>query len=178
MNTVRVNAIAAAGRVLRYPDTGYAADLRAFAALCRSLDCPSAALEDFAERAASATPESLQELFTQTFDFTPDCALEVGWHLFGEDYERGAFMTRVRQQLRSHEIQEGSELPDHLASLLQLIASAPDDTGALVDDALLPAVGKICTGLERNASPFHPVLNALSALLAADGASRTESSHV
>lgn len=177
MTTERLTAIAAAGRVLQYPADGYAADLHSFADLCRKLDCASAPLDAFVDRAGQTTVGSLQELFTQSFDLTPECALEVGWHLFGEDYERGAFLVRMRDQLRAHAIEEGVELPDHLASLLALVAAAPSETRALVDDALLPATGRMAAGLEKSASPFHPIMEALRGLLAAEAASAGESSH-
>lgn len=179
MSTARLEAIAAAGRVLRYPADGYAADLTSFAVRCRALACDAApAVEEFARRASGTSVGSLQELFTQSFDLTPACALEVGWHLYGEDYERGAFLVRMRHQLRAHGIEEGVELPDHLASLVALVAAAPDQTRALVADALVPAVGRMLAGLEKTASPFHPVMEALHGLLAAEAASAVESSHV
>jgi nitrate reductase delta subunit len=180
MTPGRVDAIAAAGRVLRYPVDGYAVDVRSFAALCGALDAKSAPrLDAFADRAGSTTVGSMQELFTQSFDLTPECALEVGWHLYGEDYERGAFLVRMREQLRAHAIEEGVELPDHLGSLLALVAAAPEETRALVTDALVPAVDKILAGLERAGSPYHPIVDALRGLLAADAnAAARESSHV
>src|SRR6266568_3182701 len=55
-----------------------------------------------------------QELYVQTFEFNPACTLELGWHLFGENYERGEFLVRMREQLRRHGIAESNELPDHL----------------------------------------------------------------
>jgi nitrate reductase delta subunit len=179
MTADHLQAIAAAGRVLRYPADGYAADLQSFAALCRTLACPSAAaVEHFSNRAASTTVGAMQELFTQSFDLTPDCALDVGWHLYGEEYERGAFLVRMRDQLRAHGIDEGGELPDNLASLLALVVVAPDDTRALVRDALLPAVSKMLAGLEKTASPFHPVIDALRGLLASQAEAAAESAHV
>jgi len=39
-----------------------------------------------------------------TFDINPACALEVGWHLFGEDYMRGQFLVRMREELSKYEI--------------------------------------------------------------------------
>ena len=174
----RLRAIAAAGRVLRYPTDGYAADLHSFAALCRKLGCASAPLlEDFANRADSTTVGSMQELFTQSFDLTPDCALEVGWHLYGEDYQRGAFLVKMREQLRTHGIDEGAELPDNLASLLALVVEAPAETRALVADALLPAVGKMLSALEKTASAFHPIMDAVRGLLAAPDGAAGEHSH-
>lgn len=178
MSTDRLHAIVMAGRVLRYPRDGWADDLHSFAAFAHTLDCRSAAaVQALADRAGGESIGSLQEMFTETFDLTPACALEVGWHLFGEDYERGAFLVRVREQLRAHGIDEGVELPDHLASLLALVGHDPENVHALIGDALVPATGKMLAALETNRSPFHPVMDALSELLAAEAASTMESAH-
>ena len=42
----------------------------------------------------------MQELYTSTFDLNPVCALEAGYHLFGEDYRRGQ-PARGRSALRA-----------------------------------------------------------------------------
>ena len=44
----------------------------------------------------------VEEAFTQTFDVNPACALDIGWHLFGEEYARGMFLVRMREELRKH----------------------------------------------------------------------------
>jgi nitrate reductase delta subunit len=112
--------------------------------------------------------EDLQELFTRTFDLNPVCALEVGWHLFGEEYERGAFLVRMRQALRAHGIAEGGELPDHLASMLLLVTKLDaDDSDVLVANALVPAVVKMLEPLEKSESPFLPLVKAIRRMLAA-----------
>ncbi|HSE32303.1 MAG TPA: hypothetical protein VLA93_12100, partial [Pyrinomonadaceae bacterium] len=38
---------------------------------------------------------NLQELYTRTFDLNPACALEIGYHLFGENYKRGEFLANL-----------------------------------------------------------------------------------
>ena len=38
----------------------------------------------------------LEELYAATFDSSDDCALEVGWHLYGEAYQRGVFLVEMR----------------------------------------------------------------------------------
>jgi nitrate reductase molybdenum cofactor assembly chaperone len=163
----RIHAIGLAGRLLTYPAAGYADDLRAFRAVCADLSLDEASrLDALVKAAEESTVEGLQEMFTQTFDLTPSCALEVGWHLFGEDYQRGEFLARMRGALREHEIPEGSELPDHLASLLALVAcSEPSTTDDLVRDALTPAVGKMLDGLEKVESIFSPLLRVVHQLL-------------
>ncbi len=44
----------------------------------------------------------VEEAFTRTFDVNPACALEVGWHLFGEEYTAAMFLVRMREELRKH----------------------------------------------------------------------------
>lgn len=89
-----------------------------------------------------------QELYVQTFEFNPACTLEIGWHLFGENYERGEFLVRMREQLRRHGIAESTELPDHLTHLLPLAGRMEHDEGAqLAGEFLLPALAKIAAAV-------------------------------
>jgi nitrate reductase molybdenum cofactor assembly chaperone len=89
-----------------------------------------------------------QELYVQTFEFNPACTLEIGWHLFGENYERGEFLVRMREQLRRHGIAESTELPDHLTHLLLLVAAMKHDEAArLAGEFLLPALAKIAAAV-------------------------------
>ena len=84
----------------------------------------------------------LEELYTRTFDINPVCSLEVGWHLFGEDYNRGAFLVRMRGLLREHGIEEGAELPDHLESVLRVL-----DAFVKRDRAVPGFRGNLCVGV-------------------------------
>jgi nitrate reductase delta subunit len=108
-----------------------------------------------------------QELYVQTFEFNPACTLEIGWHLFGENYERGEFLVRMREQLRRYGIVESSELPDHLTHLLALIGRMEHEEAAeLAGHFLLPALAKIQDGLKEN--PYGSVIAAVQAKLEAD----------
>jgi nitrate reductase delta subunit len=87
---------------------------------------------------------SQQELYVQTFEFNPACTLEIGWHLFGENYERGEFLVRMREQLRRYGIAETAELPDHLTHLLPLIGRMDRAEAAqLACESVLPALAKL-----------------------------------
>jgi nitrate reductase delta subunit len=108
-----------------------------------------------------------QELYVQTFEFNPACTMEIGWHLFGENYERGEFLVRMREQLRRYGIDESSELPDHLTHLLVLIDRMEHQEAAeLAGQFLLPALAKIQDGLKNN--PFGSLIAAVQAKLEAD----------
>src|SRR3990172_6774062 len=73
-----------------------------------------AILQPFADCVRGMSAEELEELYTLTFDINPLCCLEVGWQLYGEEYERGAFLVEMRQLLRDCGVRESTELPDHL----------------------------------------------------------------
>ena len=97
----------------------------------------AALVERFAERTAGLGPEGLEELYTHTFDLSPVCSLEVGWHLFGENYSRGEFLVEMRQELRRAGIEESGELPDHLSHVLGAVARILSDS-TLVEPAGRP----------------------------------------
>jgi nitrate reductase assembly molybdenum cofactor insertion protein NarJ len=110
---------------------------------------------------------AMQELYVQTFEFNPACTLEIGWHLFGENYERGEFLVRMREQLRRYGIAETTELPDHLTYLLVLIGRMERGEAAeLAGQFLLPALAKIREGLKDNA--YGLLIAAVQAKLEAD----------
>lgn len=162
------DALARLGRLVAYPEDGYAADIDVLQSALQALDQDAAReLAPFAAQLRELPIGEQQELFTRTFDLNPVCALEVGWHLYGEDYARGKFLVEMRQRLRAHGIHEGGELPDHLALLLALAAELRgDEADALVTGALAPAIDKMLPALEKAASPFLPLMRALRQVLA------------
>lgn len=110
----------------------------------------------------------IEEAFTRTFDVNPACALEVGWHLFGEEYARGMFLVRMRQELRKYELPESVELPDHIAHVLAVVAAMPDEEAArFVRACVQPAVAKMneALGQKDTETPYRHVIAALTALL-------------
>jgi len=123
--------------------------------------------EELAGRLRYPEDPAGQELYIQTFEFNPACTLEVGWHLFGENYERGAFLVSMREQLRRHGIPESGELPDHLCHLLTLLARLePAEAERLAGEFLLPALAKLRAGLKDN--PYEPAIAAIEEKLRAD----------
>ncbi|MFB3819175.1 MAG: nitrate reductase molybdenum cofactor assembly chaperone [Candidatus Methylomirabilales bacterium] len=158
-----------AAAVFRYPDERYLEALRA----CRRSVClaaPEAAapLGRFADAMAALSPEAQQEQFTATFDLNPACALEVGWHLFGENYERGAFLVKMRRLLTRFGVPDGGELPDHLGAVLTLLGRMPADEAAEFAGAcVLPALAKMRTHLAGKSNPFESLLDAIVLLVEA-----------
>jgi len=112
----QLEAVAA---LFTYPRTDYA-NAAKNAVACSGSAAP--ALLEFAQEIRRMSLSGLQELYTTTFDLSPVCALDLGWHLFGEDYKRGLFLARMRRELLLHGIPETVELPDHLSYALLLLA--------------------------------------------------------
>lgn len=150
-----------------YPDSGWRLKL----AVCTDEagehgDTVYEPLRRFFDWAATVTDHGLEEAFTQTFDLSPTCTLEVGWHLYGEDYNRGAFMARLRDQFAEYDVPETIELPDHLTNVLPLLERMPhDEAASLCDELVLPSLSEMRRTLEQEGSPFEPLLASTLALL-------------
>ena len=153
--------------LLRYPEQGCEFDMERYCELfgteCAGVSDP---LRDFFEQIRPLTVEDLQVLYTSTFDLNPVCSLEVGWHLFGENYERGEFLVKMRGELREHGIEESTELPDHLAHALELLARMePQGATDFATLCIVPALGKMRKAMEDKSNPYECVLLAIEGLL-------------
>lgn len=150
--------------VLTYPGESYADFVRACAS-CASATCMEE-LRAFAETAGQLSTDAAQELFTQTFDLNPLCSLELGWHLFGENYERGLLLVRMRQEMRAYGLPENSELPDHLTHALRVIDRMDHERAAdFVAAVVLPALMKMLGAFSGKQNPYEHVLRALAMAL-------------
>ena len=146
-------------RLLTYPGAGYVE-------LVQCAPETLSQLEPFAAGVKGLSLIDLQELFTRTFDLSPTCSLEVGWHLFGEEYARGAFMVSMREELRNQGLTENGELPDHLTHVLLLIDSlGADDRAKLISSYVLPAVRKMVEALEGKDNPYGVVVKTVARVL-------------
>lgn len=113
----------------------------------------------FREHVNKTELTKLQEEFTQLFDFTPNTCLDLGWHLHGENYERGVFMVRVREMLREFGVSESSELPDHLTHILTVLPKMDDsDRDEFVRTRVIPATEKIIKGFGEKENPYKHLI--------------------
>lgn len=136
---------------------------------------PLTLINSFSEFIKDKSVADLEEHFTQTFDINPISCLEVGWHLFGETYDRGAFLVRMRELLRQFNIKESTELPDHITHVLAVLGkmekeSADDFANAQV----LPAIKKMIDGFGGKENPYINVLKALQIFIQENHAQKTE----
>lgn len=155
------------GKLLSYPGDDYLLQVEACRNAAAEID-PEAAryLSDFNARVCSLTVEEAQELYVQTFDLNPICALEVGWQLYGDNYDRGNFLVNMRQELQRYGVPEIVELPDHLCHILPLLARMDFSTARSFGAASAnPALKKMLAAFEGKNSPYEKVLKALSRIL-------------
>lgn len=150
----------ALANVLSYPGEDYRACIAA--ALLAAPPERQPALDQFGRALEGKTILELQERFTLTFDLNPVCSLELGWHLFGENYDRGLLLVKMRALLRQHGIAETGELPDHLSHALRLLARMEEGAGRDFAVAIvLPALGKMLDAFRDKHDPYEKVLVAL-----------------
>jgi nitrate reductase delta subunit len=156
-----------AGALFRYPGEDYLAVVQEWHRAVGVAEPDIASrLAHFLDRMAALSTEAQQELFTTTFDLNPPCALEVGWHLFGENYERGAFLVKMRGQLTRFGLPESGELPDHLTHVLAVLGRMPaEEAEEFAGACLLPALGKMRANLAGKSNPFESVLDAIALLI-------------
>jgi nitrate reductase delta subunit len=150
--------------LLTYPEADYPQRIEASVQVAPQ-ECRGQ-LEAFAAQMRGLRTDQLQELFTQTLDLNPVCSLELGWHLFGENYERGLLMVRMREELRRHGLEESTELPDHLTHVLRLVERMEHEAAAdFVAACVLPALEKMLQAMRGKENPFENLLLAVRSLL-------------
>jgi nitrate reductase molybdenum cofactor assembly chaperone NarJ/NarW len=132
-----------------------------------ALDCPEARAHmiTFQNAVAGTNLGQLQEIYTNAFDFRPDCTPNLGYHLFGDDGRRGLFLAELKGRMGSSGIAIGSELPDHISLLLRYMHLHEPECGALVEDCMLPAVSRMAEALDSSENPYKHALHALLSVL-------------
>lgn len=108
-----------------------------------------------------------EEWYSQIFDLSPVCTLNIGYHLFGEQYERGAFLAGLVAEHRDAGLELPADLPDFLPTVLRLVGRVQSEADAqvLCSHALLPALDRMGDALTESDAPWAAVLAALPALI-------------
>lgn len=102
-----------------------------------------------------------EELYTRTFDLNPPAAPYVGFQIWGESYQRGAFLAMMNRALAEAGVETEGELPDHLIPVLRYLSRVVDPLPEL-REALLPALERMQAALHK-ADPENPYLALLQA---------------
>ena len=109
----------------------------------------------------------IEEVFTATFDLQPACHPYVGYQLCGESQQRTMFLIKLQQLYNQHGFAAGTELPDHLSTMLRFIGTVDDRNCCkeLVSDGLLPALEKLLQGVDQGDHPYVALLTTLQSFL-------------
>ncbi|HEV2523238.1 MAG TPA: nitrate reductase molybdenum cofactor assembly chaperone [Candidatus Acidoferrales bacterium] len=147
-------------KLFEYPGEDYHANAeQCLAALRRERSEAAASLEEFCASTRDLSTDDLRELFTRTFDLNPMCTLEIGWQLYGEDYQRGEFLVKMREELREADLRESGELPDHLSHALVLLAHLePEEAAEFAGGYVIPALDKMRTTWREDRNAFAALL--------------------
>ncbi len=115
----------------------------------------------------------LQETYAGSFDLVPDCSLNLGYHLFGDDWRRSIFLANLIDRYRECGFYPERELPDHLCVMLRFLARREPVTGKdpLIDECLVPALNHILQTIDRRKNPYEAAIEALLLWLPGGGRS-------
>ncbi len=120
-----------------------------------------AALLGFLAQVGRLSLGEWEELYTRTWDLDPLTPPYIGFHIWGEDYRRGNFLTQMQAACRQAGVETGGELPDHLAPVLRCIAAGfiPDELGQVFNRALEKMAARL-----REKDSSNPYLGLIEAL--------------
>ena len=107
-------------------------------------------------------PPPIQEEYVDAFDLNPACTLEIGWHLFGDTPERGAFLSILREELKRAGVDEHGNLPDYLPTVLRLIGRQDEESASSLSAIIAPAVERIHEQLKERDSSFADALETVA----------------
>lgn len=152
--------------LLKYPGETFFEEIdRCRESFAESAPEVSARLDAFREKVADKSLADLEEMYIRTFDLNPLCTLDTGWQLFGEEYNRGLYMVRIRQEMRRFDVPETSELPDHLTNVLMVLGRMNEEDAADFSvSCVIPAVEKLLKSLKKDKS-YHPLIQGIVELL-------------
>lgn len=153
--------------LLTYPGPVAVAAVRdKITAVAAALPGATEHLEAITKLVDDGAPGELEETFCRTFDNNADRALEVGWQIWGENYDRGAFLVRMREMMRATGVAESTELPDHLSHVLRVLGRLdPEEAHKFVISTVLPAVRKTRDGFKGEENPYLGVVETALLLL-------------
>lgn len=161
--------------ILDYPGPRLAASTENCAGrLARKLPKAEELLRNFQKSHAGVSLSQLQEAYTSIFDMQPECTLNLGYQLLGDDWRRSVFLFKLKELYQAHNFDIGCELPDHLCVLLRFLATRPEDreVSELLDDGLIPVLSRLASSLQLGETPYRWVLQALLSWLRANQSSR------
>jgi nitrate reductase delta subunit len=100
----------------------------------------------------------------RTFDLTPEHALHLTHHLFGDDKNRGPALIDLTEYYKQFGLEiaanEGgsNELPDYLPLVLEFTSQLDDEEGRMFLSQWTKVLNQLATNLEKAESHYAPLV--------------------
>ncbi len=147
-----------------YPGPGSIEELKAAAAGIEEASIRKP-FTRFVEKVTALGLEGWEELHTRTLDLSPVLVPYVGYAIWEDNYQRGAFLSDMQRAEREAGVDPHGELPDHLDPVLRYLAVAPEPIPGLLE--ILPqALATMSKNLKKaeSANPYRFLLEAIAAV--------------
>lgn len=121
-------------------------------------------LERFMRHLADQDLTELQAEYVRTFDLTPEHALHLTHHLFGDDKNRGPALIDLTEYYKQFGLEiaanEGgsNELPDYLPLVLEFTSQLDDEEGRMFLSQWTKVLNQLATNLEKAESHYAPLV--------------------
>ncbi|MBT3252193.1 MAG: hypothetical protein HN729_07180 [Candidatus Marinimicrobia bacterium] len=163
--TVKNEILGLFAQLLSYPGESYKSSCAQLQNYLSDYPEEKQHFDKFADFILDSKLSKIEELYTVSFDMNPSTCFEIGWHLYGEAYQRGEFLVKVRVLLRKDNIKESVELPDHISHcLLVLYLSKNEKDKNFVGYSTCKGLDKILESLDKE-NPYYHALITLSNIL-------------
>jgi nitrate reductase molybdenum cofactor assembly chaperone NarJ/NarW len=105
-----------------------------------------------------------QERYVKTFDMTPEHALHLTHHLFGDDKNRGPALIDLGEYYKSYGLELGTnELPDYLPLVLEFASMLEPVEAQVFLDPFAKVIAQLGANLGAAESPWAPLVRLIEA---------------
>jgi nitrate reductase delta subunit len=122
------------------------------------------AITAFASWLADSHLTEAQASYVKTFDMTPEHALHLTHHLFGDDKNRGPALIDLSEYYKSYGLELGSnELPDYLPLVLEFASMLEPVEAQVFLDPFAKVIAQLGANLNAAGSPWAPLVRLIEA---------------
>lgn len=106
----------------------------------------------------------VQARYVKTFDMTPEHALHLTHHLFGDDRNRGPALIDLGEYYKSYGLEPGTnELPDYLPVVLEFASMLEPVEAKVFLDPFAKVIAQLGANLDAAESPWAPLVHLIEA---------------
>lgn len=122
------------------------------------------ALSAFVGWLADTDLTEAQARYVKTFDMTPEHALHLTHHLFGDDRNRGPALIDLGEYYKSYGLElETNELPDYLPLVLEFASMLEPVEAQVFLDPFAKVIAQLGANLSAAGSPWAPLVRLIEA---------------